>query len=47
VLAALPDLVARERVKSPALIVIGEVAAEGQAELRALALEAPQMEIGQ
>jgi uroporphyrin-III C-methyltransferase len=26
-LAALPDLVARERVKSPALIVIGEVTA--------------------
>jgi len=39
-LAALPALVARQRVKSPALIVIGEVAAQGEHELRALALEA-------
>ncbi|MEY4238496.1 MAG: uroporphyrinogen-III C-methyltransferase [Pseudomonadota bacterium] len=40
-LAGLPDLVAREKVKSPAVIVIGEVTAEPQVEqLRALALEA-------
>lgn len=40
-LAGLPDLVARAKVKSPAVIVIGEVTAEPQAEaLRALALEA-------
>lgn len=40
-LAGLPDLVAREKVKSPAVIVIGEVTAEPQIEeLRALALEA-------
>ncbi|GAA0285239.1 hypothetical protein GCM10009127_28690 [Alteraurantiacibacter aestuarii] len=32
-LAALPDLVERERVKSPALIVIGEVTAEVTAQL--------------
>jgi len=38
-LAELPDLVARERVKSPALIVIGDVAAHPEHELRALALE--------
>ena len=39
-LAALPQLVERERVKSPALIVVGEVAAaEEEQELRALALE--------
>jgi len=47
VLAALPDLVERERVRSPALIVIGEVAAQAGHELRALALEAQAMEIGQ
>ena len=42
-LAGLPDLVAREKVKSPAVIVIGEVTAEPQVEaLRALALEAAQ-----
>jgi uroporphyrin-III C-methyltransferase len=40
-LAGLPELVSRERVKSPALIVIGEVTAEQQeTELRKLALEA-------
>ena len=39
-LAALPDLVARERVQSPALIVIGEVAARGDAHVAALAAEA-------
>lgn len=38
-LAALPALVLREAVKSPALIVIGEVAAEPEPELAALALE--------
>ncbi len=38
-LAGLPDLVSRKRVKSPALIVIGEVAAAETKELRALALE--------
>jgi hypothetical protein len=32
-------LVARERVKSPALIVIGEVAAQADHELAAVALE--------
>jgi uroporphyrin-III C-methyltransferase len=42
-LAGLPDLVAREKVKSPAVIVIGEVAAEPEVQtLRALALEAAQ-----
>lgn len=42
-LAGLPDLVTREKVKSPAVIVIGEVTAEPQVEaLRALALEAAQ-----
>jgi len=40
-LAGLPDLVLREKVKSPAIIVIGEVTAEpNTAALRALALEA-------
>ena len=39
-LAALPDLVVRERVKSPALIVIGEVTAREDAALAQLALEA-------
>lgn len=38
-LAGLPTLVAAEKVKSPALIVIGEVAAETEVELRAFALE--------
>jgi len=38
-LAGLPDLVERGRVKSPALIVIGEVAAEPEHELRAFARE--------
>ncbi|PZO69169.1 MAG: uroporphyrinogen-III C-methyltransferase [Pelagerythrobacter marensis] len=40
VLAGLPDLVAREAVVSPALIVIGEVTAREDAPLSALALEA-------
>lgn len=40
-LAGLPDLVTSHKVKSPAVIVIGEVTAEPQTEqLRALALEA-------
>lgn len=38
-LAALPDLVVTERVKSPALIVIGEVTARGDAAVAALAEE--------
>jgi uroporphyrin-III C-methyltransferase len=38
-IAGLADLVARERVKSPALIVVGEVAGEKEPELRSLALE--------
>ena len=39
-LAGLPALVAKQKVKSPAVIVIGEVTAEPQIEeLRALALE--------
>jgi uroporphyrin-III C-methyltransferase len=39
-LAALPGLVERERVKSPALIVIGEVAARDDAAVTQFALEA-------
>ena len=39
-LAALPELVERERVKSPALIVIGEVTARDDAALAHFALEA-------
>ena len=39
-LAGLPDLVAREAVVSPALIVIGEVTARTQTDLAAIALEA-------
>jgi uroporphyrin-III C-methyltransferase len=39
-LAALPGLVARERVKSPALIVIGEVTAREDAALAHIAAEA-------
>lgn len=39
-LAGLPDLVAREAVTSPALIIIGEVAARDEAALSALAREA-------
>jgi len=39
-LAALPELVARERVKSPALIVIGDVTAREDAAIAALAAEA-------
>jgi uroporphyrin-III C-methyltransferase len=47
-LAGLSELVARHKVKSPAVIVIGEVAAEPQSEnLRALALETFKMEFGQ
>jgi uroporphyrin-III C-methyltransferase len=42
-LAALPEIVARHQVKSPAVIVIGEVTAEPETEqLRALAREAIQ-----
>ena len=41
-LAGLPDLVARERVKSPALIVIGEVTAHEDRALAQLAQEAAQ-----
>jgi uroporphyrin-III C-methyltransferase len=39
-LAALPDLVERERVKSPALIIIGEVTARDDAVLKTFAMEA-------
>jgi len=39
-LAGLADLVARQKVKSPAVIIIGEVAGKQTEELRALALEA-------
>ena len=39
-LAALPELVERERVKSPALIIIGEVTARDDAALAKFALEA-------
>ncbi len=38
-IAGLADLVLRERVKSPALIVVGEVAGEAEQHLRSLALE--------
>ena len=38
-LAALPELVERERVKSPALIVIGEVTAREDAVLARIAAE--------
>ena len=38
-LAALPELVARERVQSPALIVIGEVTAREDTQVAALAAE--------
>lgn len=42
-LAGLPALVARNKIKSPAIIIIGEVCAEPETEtLRALALEAVQ-----
>jgi len=41
-LAGLPDLVAREAVKSPALIVIGEVTRECDADIAAIAVEAEQ-----
>ena len=39
-LAALPELVERERVKSPALIIIGDVTARNDATLAQFALEA-------
>ena len=39
-LAALPELVERERVKSPALIIIGDVTAAEDAVLETIALEA-------
>jgi uroporphyrin-III C-methyltransferase len=39
-LAALPELVERERVRSPALIIIGAVTARGDAALETFALEA-------
>ena len=38
-IAGLADLVTREQVKSPALIVVGEVADEPEHSLRELALE--------
>lgn len=38
-IADLANLVARERVKSPALIIVGEVAGENEQQLRTLALE--------
>jgi uroporphyrin-III C-methyltransferase len=41
-LAGLPQLVARENVRSPALVVIGEVTARGNAALAQLELEARQ-----
>jgi len=41
-LAGLPDLVARYRVKSPALIVIGEVTARDDISLVQIAQEAAQ-----
>jgi uroporphyrin-III C-methyltransferase len=39
-LAALPELVERERVKSPALIIIGDVTAREDAAIETFALEA-------
>jgi len=39
-LAALPQLVERQRVKSPALIIIGDVTAREDAALKTFALEA-------
>lgn len=39
-LAALPDMVLREKVKSPALIIIGDVTAREDSALKQLALEA-------
>ncbi|MFM5908303.1 MAG: uroporphyrinogen-III C-methyltransferase [Novosphingobium sp.] len=41
-IAGLADLVAREKIKSPALIVIGDVTARSENELRTLALEIAQ-----
>lgn len=46
-LAGLPDLVAREGVRSPALIIIGEVTAEPDNAIGALALDMHHMETGQ
>jgi uroporphyrin-III C-methyltransferase len=39
-LAGLPELVARRKVKSPAVIVIGDVTARDDAALEQIALEA-------
>jgi len=39
-LAALPDIVERDRVKSPALIIIGDVTARDDAVVSRFALEA-------
>jgi uroporphyrin-III C-methyltransferase len=41
-LAGLPELVQRQRVRSPALIVIGDVAAAPDTVVRDIALEAAQ-----
>ena len=38
-IAGLADVIERERVKSPALIVVGEVVGDADHELRTLALE--------
>jgi uroporphyrin-III C-methyltransferase len=38
-IAELGDLVARERVKSPALIIVGEVASDADNKLHTLTLE--------
>ncbi len=46
-LAGLVALVSRERVKSPAVIVIGDVTAQSETEMGALVLEASVMEFGQ
>jgi uroporphyrin-III C-methyltransferase len=46
-LAMLPVLVAKQKVKSPALIIIGDVAAADTTQLRSLALESLSMETGQ
>jgi uroporphyrin-III C-methyltransferase len=42
ILAGLPDLVRREAIKSPALIVIGEVTARADMHITQTALEAAQ-----
>lgn len=46
-LAGLLALIAGERVKSPAVIVVGEVAGEPEHYVGAMALDAPYMELGQ